>query len=131
MPEVGRKCHVLHLNASLEQWGYLADIIACNAAADAGDKETHLGMLAGECFEVGNVFLQGFKAAHGVDAVAFPLQPVSLAPDGSEALISRACGSSAVSAAGVAAKDEDFVLGKCLDAIGSDSCLVVHFGCDV
>ena len=97
----------------LEERSDLAVFEPCDAAADAGDEEAHLGMRPGKLDKVVDVWLDGVHAAlHSRDGIALSLQPNTFAPDGSELLISGVGGTTAMLSGQIAAEDEDFTVGK-------------------
>ena len=76
---------VTEADGTSEQRGYLSGGEACDAAADAGHQEGHLGMAVGETEELIHVGLDGVHAPlHGWDGIALSLQAHALAHDGTK-----------------------------------------------
>ena len=93
-----------------EEGGDFAVGEAGDAAADAGDVEEELGVLAGEGDEVVHVGLDGFNAAlHCRDGVALALEADAAAEDGAEQLEGCPGGAATVHPRKVASENEDFI----------------------
>ena len=76
---------VTEADGTSEQRGDLGRGEACDAAADAGHQEGHLGMAVGEAEELIHVGLDSIHATlHGGDGIALSLQAHALAHDGTK-----------------------------------------------
>ena len=93
--------------------GYFLLPETSDAAANRGDEEMKFWVRLGKCDKCINIGRDGFHATlHGRNGIALTLQTFSLAPDGTEFVVSKTSGTTGMPACQVAAENENLIVAQ-------------------